>query len=202
LSIDELTIPARIFIGVTGHRKLENEAGLKLKIQEVLKKIQNYLPRLKNTRYEFILISLLAEGADRLVAHEILKLSGFQLNAVLPFELEEYIKDFRDPDSVNEIKGLISKADRIIQLSGEADRSLSYACAGRYVVDRCDILIAVWDGNSASGRGGTAEIVEYARKKQCPIFWINTEKDLEIRYEEGKGINLKSYEKKEIKWQS
>jgi len=195
LSIDELAIPARIFIGVTGHRKLENEAGLKLKIQEVLNQIKNRLPVLKNTRYESILISSLAEGADRIIAHETLNLPGFQLNAVLPFELEEYLKDFREPDSVNEIMEMISTADHVIQLNGEADRSLSYERAGRYVVDHCDILIAVWNGNAALGRGGTAEIVEYARKKKCPIFWINTEKDFEIRYEEGKGVDLKSYEK-------
>jgi hypothetical protein len=34
-------------------------------------------------------------------------------------------------------------------------REAAYEAAGRYVVDHCDLLIAVWDRKPAQGRGGT-----------------------------------------------
>src|SRR5262249_48035184 len=34
--------------------------------------------------------------------------------------------------------------------------------------------IAVWDGQKAAGRGGTAEIVQYAAASHVPIWWINS----------------------------
>jgi hypothetical protein len=42
------------------------------------------------------------------------------------------------------------------------------------VVDRCDALIAVWDGEKSRGRGGTAEIVGYAQEQGVPIAWVHT----------------------------
>lgn len=38
-----------------------------------------------------------------------------------------------------------------------------------YMVDNCDILIAVWDGT----KGGTGNCVEYARKKDKSIIYLN-----------------------------
>ena len=43
---------------------------------------------------------------------------------------------------------------------------------GRYVLDRCDVLVAVWDGQPARGRGGTADIVAMARHCGKPMAWI------------------------------
>ena len=36
------------------------------------------------------------------------------------------------------------------------------------MVDRCDALNAVWDGQPTGGRDGTAEIVQYARDREVP----------------------------------
>ena len=48
----------------------------------------------------------------------------------------------------------------------------AYANAGRYVVDHCDLLIAVWNGEPSRERGGTAEIVQYALKQNRPILRV------------------------------
>jgi hypothetical protein len=48
----------------------------------------------------------------------------------------------------------------------------AYAHAGRYIVDHCDVLIAVWDGAPSRGRGGTAEIVQYALERNRPILRV------------------------------
>jgi len=40
------------------------------------------------------------------------------------------------------------------------------------VVDHCDLLIAVWDGEPTSSRGGMAEIIAYAREQNRPILRV------------------------------
>jgi hypothetical protein len=49
-------------------------------------------------------------------------------------------------------------------------------------VDRCDALIALWDGKKSRGRGGTAEIVGYAQEHGVPIAWVHTEGELVVDY--------------------
>jgi hypothetical protein len=36
-------------------------------------------------------------------------------------------------------------------------------------VDLSDLLIAVWDGKEAKGKGGTADIVRYARERDTEV---------------------------------
>jgi polyphosphate kinase 2 (PPK2 family) len=45
----------------------------------------------------------------------------------------------------------------------------AYLAAGRWIVDHADRLVAVWDGRPARGRGGTAEVVAYARHRGVPV---------------------------------
>ena len=45
------------------------------------------------------------------------------------------------------------------------------------MVDRCDAVIALWDGEKSRGRGGTAEIVGYAQEHGVPIAWVHTADD-------------------------
>jgi hypothetical protein len=51
-------------------------------------------------------------------------------------------------------------------------RRESYEQAGHYVVDHCDLLIAVWDREPSRGRGGTAEIVQYALEQRRPVIRV------------------------------
>jgi CTP synthase (UTP-ammonia lyase) len=52
-------------------------------------------------------------------------------------------------------------------------RKKAYEIVGHHVVNHCDVLIALWDGRPSRGRGGTAEIVAYAREKKCPMLIIS-----------------------------
>jgi hypothetical protein len=40
---------------------------------------------------------------------------------------------------------------------------------GRAVVDRSDVLMAVWDGQPARGLAGTADVGAYARERGVPV---------------------------------
>ena len=64
--------------------------------------------------------------------------------------------------------------------------------AGRYVVDHCDVLIALWDGKPSRGKGGTAEIIEYARKRGRPLIIVSTSPPFKTTIEKGNGLNVQS----------
>lgn len=146
--------------------------------------------KLKLTPFALSIISPLAEGADRLAAREVLKIKTISdsnekysivdssLEAVLPLTNEDYIQDFKTEDSKKEFFDLLSLSRKPVYLRerplikeydetdlSEARRS-SYYNVGMYVVDNCDILIAIWDGKEGTSRGGTADIVAYARRKK------------------------------------
>ena len=110
------------------------------------------------------------------MAKEVLKCAGSELKAVLPFDRQEYKKQFKTEGSKEEFEELYKKAKSRITLTkhlpgepGDGDDdgealNMAYEDAGRYVVTHCDVLVAVWDGLASRGRGGTAEIVVFARK--------------------------------------
>lgn len=190
----EQSVPARIVIGVTGHRKLSNENALVEQVKQILdSKIKQLLPPMSRTPIAFTILSPLAEGADRLIARKVLEFPGSRLEVVLPMDKDEYLKDFGTEESKKEFEELLSKARRIKTLPPTVSRNEAYQRVGQYVVDNCDILIALWNGKPPAGQGGTAEIVKYAQDNGCPFFWINTEDPQQVTMEKGKGLNQKAY---------
>lgn len=167
-------IPGRIVIGVTGHRKLEDEAQAASGVREALKALRKALPELKHTPVVFSILSPLAEGADRLVAREAVQIEDAQLEVVLPLEKDDYLTDFKSAASKAEFERMLDRTVRVKALPPAPTRNEAYERVGRYVVDHCDVLIALWNGQPAAGQGGTAEIVAYAREKKIPFMWVNT----------------------------
>ena len=49
----------------------------------------------------------------------------------------------------------------------------AYLVAGRRVVDLSDIVLAVWDGHPAKGKGGTADVVAYTIRRGVPLIHID-----------------------------
>jgi hypothetical protein len=182
-------IPFPVVIGVTGHRKLTNESELAQRVNEAICQIRKMLPPLPSTPVVLCVLSPLAEGADRLVARQVLGLPGSELEVVLPLQREDYVKDFEAKESRAEFERLLSVARRVRQLEPRKTRNESYEQVGHYIVDRCDALIALWDGQPSRGQGGTADIVQYARDKQCPLFWINTNHPFAVTFEPGAGLS-------------
>ena len=189
-------IAYRIRVGVTGHRTLVDEARLAEKVGEVIDKLipewfsekasKLIGPPPKMMPLRFTVVSPLAEGADRLVAREVLARPDARIELVLPFEEEEYLRGFRSQESCDEYRSIAQQARRSITLTTqplatafpgidtEEASAWAYEGVGRHVVDHCDVLIALWDGEPARGRGGTAEIVDYARKRNRPLVVIST----------------------------
>lgn len=121
---------------------------------------------------EFVIISSLAEGADRLVAGAGLK-AGFSLEVVLPFSRAEYRHDFETQESRAAYDEFLDRADSVFELDGKRDESpRAYETAGFIMLHNTDLLIVIWDGNLAAGVGGTAQIISHAVGDGIPIVWI------------------------------
>jgi hypothetical protein len=159
-----------IVIGVTGHRDLDpgHYSKIKEKVEEVFKDIRMNYPN-----SPIVLLSPLAEGADRLVAHVALGFAA-ELVVPIPMPVAEYLRDFSDAASRSEFQTLLggpkttsfelplAEGNRLedIREPGEC-RDKQYTGVGAYIARHSQILIALWNGIDPQKAGGTACIVKF-----------------------------------------
>ena len=152
----------RLSIGVTGHRDLlEREwPALESRVRAFFDVIQDDYQDL-----ELEVLTALAEGADRLVAKVAIEL-GIPVVAIMPMEQSVYESDFETPESLEEFRLLLARAEQTIQLPNTAwsdgfDRDSQYAQLGVFISNHCEVLLALWDGKPPEALGGTAHVVHY-----------------------------------------
>ncbi len=172
--------------GISGHRTLGEEAGLR--VHKVLTALftdaRDTLGHLQSGHHQTFcgnaaalrLISPLAEGSDRLAAQAALD-CGFALDCPLPFARELYEADFKAEASRKAFHQLLARAKNVFELEETrgVDDTRAYEAVGLMTLRQCDILIAVWNGLPAEGRGGTAEIVSHAIESNIPVIWIHSD---------------------------
>lgn len=147
-------------IGITGHQSIPAQAvahvqqGIRAALADVPAPLEGY--------------SSLADGADQIFASILLELGG-RLHAIIP--AKDYEATF-DGRSLAHYRKLLNAATDIKQLPFDEAGEPAYDAAGRAVVDESEVLIAVWDGKPARGRGGTADAVRYARDMNVPVHVV------------------------------
>ena len=166
-SSDIHALLAPLVIGITGHRDLRPDdlEELKKKIRHILRNLKKQYPSTP-----VILLSPLAEGADRLAATVALEESA-RLVVPLPMAQHVYEQDFQSEESRTEFRALLAKAEHRISIPMLADekeltqggmaRDRQYQAMGKCIARESQILIALWDGTDSGKVGGTAEIVEF-----------------------------------------
>jgi hypothetical protein len=181
-------------IGITGHRPPKLAQNMEPQIREALREI------LKAARHSTVelaklnpgyaerepvlhMISLLAEGADRLAAEEALHL-GFKLQCPLPAARDEYRQDFGVPSAM-EFDKLLGKAEYVFELDGQRVGAwldpTAYEAAGRITLAHSDVLIAVWNGELGE-QGGTGQIVREAQLAGIPTLRIPLDNPAHIEF--------------------
>jgi hypothetical protein len=152
---------------------------------------KSHTPVEQRTPLRWTVISPLAKGTDRIVAHSVLARPHSRLKVIVPFELDEYRRDFVEPDDRAEFEALLVRDDAPTTLAhpygtiapgaSEAEirgamdcRNEGYFNVGCRVVEGCEILIAVWDGQAAAGKGGTSDVVHYAVAQGRLVIWIDS----------------------------
>jgi hypothetical protein len=146
-------------IGVTGHRALPDA---------VPPVVREGMRGLLSGDVE--LLTSLAAGADQLCA-DLALAADARVTAVIPGT--DYEAQFGDAAALASYHRLLARCTTRVDLPAELSPEAAYDVAGRWVADHCDLLVAVWDGHPARGRGGTAEVVEYARAngRQVTVLW-------------------------------
>src|SRR4051794_19552955 len=144
-----------LVIGVTGHRDLRE-----IDVPELERQVASLIMTLRadylgnDSEVPIIILSSLAEGADRLVARVGLA-HGARLIAPLPLPVDEYRRDFDPgivPGNVSEFDDLLERAvaapvmplepgNSLDAVRTDADqRRAQYRAVGQFIAKHCDVL--------------------------------------------------------------
>jgi hypothetical protein len=156
-----------VTIGVTGHRILAEVDRLETGLDEVVRRLEATFPD------AWTVISALAEGSDRLVSNRLLARPATRLVVVLPVERRDYETDFETEASRAEFHDLLGRAAEVIEVAPQPSRDEAYEAGGLTVLERADVLVAIWDGQRAQGRGGTGGVVAKVRERGLPLAWVH-----------------------------
>jgi hypothetical protein len=150
-------------VGMTGHQ------GLPAHTAEVV------TAALRDTLQPYALnlvgVTMLGPGADQLFARVVLSLGG-TLYVVQPTADMQYRDSFPDPEARRGYDELYGQASHVEALEHTESTEQAHMDAGKVVVDRSSLLVAVWDGQPARGLGGTADVVAYAWERGVPVTVI------------------------------
>ena len=92
-----------------------------------------------------------------------------ELHVVQPTTGMQYRDSFEDPDARRGYDELYGQASHVEALEHTESTEQAHMDAGKVVVDRSSVLVAVWDGQPSRGLGGTADVVSYARQRGVPV---------------------------------
>jgi hypothetical protein len=197
-------------VGVSGHRPKPDKlppqmfSTVKQQLRGVFEAIDTALADAKQANAEFYapdphrvrLVSGLAEGADQFAIE--VRPHGWEVDAILPFPVESYLRDFEKSAIDNEtdvtlsFERALAQASTVVQLpedpriarnlvTAASDekrywmlRSQGYAKLGKFLLGQTDILVVVWDGLAEEGPGGTAAVVRDAMNAGIQVVWIAT----------------------------
>ncbi len=163
----DLSDDAPFVIGVSGHRDLaaQDVERVRAAVRTFIEQIRALLP---DTQIR--LMTGMASGADLLTARVALE-QGLTVDAVLPLPLEHYAADF-EPAALEALRTLLAHPQvRCTELPLEPDaaardeactsprRDTRYLNLTRTLIERCHLLLAVWDGEPSVRSGGTADTV-------------------------------------------
>jgi hypothetical protein len=185
-------------IGIVGHKpdrlpEKSNEKYDKVETEvlHVLKEIKREARIVCDRYYAFFadesqsslilsLVTALADGADTIAARAA-RSCGYAMDAVLPFEQENYEKDF-ESCALEEFRHFYGQARSTLALPGrrklppqrdDPDANKAYEASGLTVMGNSDVLLTVWDGGESGGRGGTTEMLVAAANFGIPIIHVD-----------------------------
>jgi len=149
-------------IGITGHQRISDPSTWPWVRNAIVEQLEN--------AESLTGISSLAIGADQLFAQCVLEASG-TLIAIIPFP--DYERTFKQSDEKQKYINLKNQAAKVQILPDISDDQQSYLDAGKLVIELCEVLLAVWDGKPAKGKGGTGDAVNFAISTGRLVVHIN-----------------------------
>lgn len=174
------TLPLFRVVGFSGHRQLADPAAAASAITAALAELRQELPG------DWIGLSSVAMGGDLLFVEQVLSL-GLSWHAILPLPPREFRQDFSESEWP-QVEQLLRRASHARVIDENGSREDAYLDCGMETVDGADVLIALWDGEPARGKGGTADVVEYAKSIGKPTLILDAS-TLAVRKENWSVLN-------------
>jgi len=106
-------------------------------------------------------VSGFAQGWDQAIAHAAVIL-GLPLVAAIPFEGQES----KWPPAGQERYHALLKRAKLVHVVAKEYSNKAFLLRDKWMVDRCSVLLALWDGGPD---GGTAHTVKYAEDDGCEV---------------------------------
>jgi hypothetical protein len=145
-------------VGITGHMNIA-QPTMAL-VDAVIRRILTPLaPDLTG-------VSCIAAGADSIFAEAVLDLGG-DLEIVLPSA--DYRERKVGADHAVQFDDLVRRAKSVRVMPFASANRDAYEAANEAVLDSCDRLLAVWDGEAPADKGGTAAVVAAAGIRGIPV---------------------------------
>ncbi|MFI7019860.1 hypothetical protein [Streptomyces sp. NPDC050164] len=146
-------------IAVTGHMDL-TDSSVPLVRDALRETLKPYASDLTG-------VSCIAKGSDSIFAEVVVELGG-RLVVVIPSQ--DYRQNKVKPDHEETFDRLIDAAAEVVVLDHETANRSAYEDANRTLLKRATRLVAVWNGEPPSGKGGgTADTVLEAREAGLPV---------------------------------
>ena len=163
---------------LTGHRhhKFIGEYNIKDSSYKILfYKLTNIIEKALEKSENLTLISGMALGADSIWAYAIINMKKkypdritFEAHCPCPNQDVKW-----EEESKIQYRWLLSKADKVIYYEKEYLGPWILQKRNIGMIDNSDCLIAVYDNKSTTG--GTVNAINYAKKKDKKIIYINPE---------------------------
>ncbi len=181
-------MPQAVFrIGVVGHRSDKLSAEISAALPSTLSTLFSTLNSQVHTTFKktesmydkqqpatIRLVSGLADGAD-LMAAEAAQSITWHTQFLLPESLENF-KARLSQDEQLAFEVVLSKSSSLTEITVCGDEALTaepHVALGDLLLQNIDILVAVWDGASGRGKGGTADLISQAIELQVPVLWLD-----------------------------
>jgi len=151
-------------IAITGHRpdKLGNEYDMRGPIsRKIYQELDKIVTQINPTR----IISGMALGVDMIFANLAIN-KKIPFTAAIPFIGQESKWPEQSQKTYNKILSLACEK-KIVSPGGYSSAKMQIR--NKWMVDNCDILIAVWDGTE----GGTYNCLNYAVDRDKDIIRVN-----------------------------
>ena len=180
--------PIVLNVAITGHRAHLLGGGgigrLESVVDQVFRELRSATLKVQESEDRFSsetpadlrLHTALASGADQIAAKSA-RSGGYSIRAVLPFSADDYRHDFEIGDELDEFERALDAADEIVALPGDRGAAEeAYVLVGKKLIEKADVVVAIWDGQEGRGPGGTAHVVELARQRSVPVIHINVDR--------------------------
>src|SRR5258708_9084404 len=155
-----------ITMGFTGHRKLpDNNAEYKTPAA-IYEFVSNSIERVLTDLKPSNAISGMAIGSDTIAAEVCLKLN-IPLILAIPFRGQELRWPKEAQEKYNQI---LKQAKKLEYISPEGYSAWKMQTRNEWIVNNCDILIGIFNGERS---GGTFRCIQFAKKQKKKIIIID-----------------------------